>query len=449
MLTAVFRDQEGFIAIGTLLVIATAAVAYRMARRRTSRPGTYALWITSAASVAILTTWTTGNVSESAVCLVNKDVLEPFRGAQGLLNMGMFVPFGLIGTVATRRPALVAGLGLLLSAGVETVQGSASVVGRLCDTSDLVANASGVAMGVVLGLALNRFDKETGKQLTARTARTLTLAACVTAIAITATWVFRITPHVVEYTVSETHASSEQEASVKSAVRKEFGGHYSVTSVQFTRGEGDSGTVTAALAADGRDGAGSAELAWPDTDQLSVSLVPTSVEEGFTFKVPDAPQPARTEDQAREVAEAYAERYAPWATEGTQLTVDPLDESEDAGWQASWRRWQGDVLLPMRLDIRMERNGSLTSVFRRNIADPDLPPMRTTIGRAWKIFEDHFNGSVQGGERAEPVLLAQERNGNWRVHWILSVQTEREHYGAIVDATTGELHSPEQVALRS
>ncbi|MFI2671967.1 hypothetical protein ACH5AU_20850 [Streptomyces albidoflavus] len=149
------------------------------------------------------------------------------------------------------------------------------------------------------------------------------------------------------------------------------------------------------------------------------------------------------------MAEAYAERYAPWATEGTQLTVDPLDESEDAGWQASWRRWQGDVLLPMRLDIRMERNGSLTSVFRRNIADPDLPPMRTTIGRAWKIFEDHFNGSVQGGERAEPVLLAQERDGNWRVHWILSVQTEREHYGAIVDATTGELHSPEQVALRS
>src|SRR5690606_21032490 len=124
------------------------------------------------------TTWTTGSFGDSAVCVVNKDILEPFRGIQGLLHAGMFVPSRLLGVMATRRPALVALLGVLLSAAIETLKGSASVVGRLCDTSDLVANSTGVLAGTAFGMILTRFDADTEKRLAHRTVRIMMIACC-------------------------------------------------------------------------------------------------------------------------------------------------------------------------------------------------------------------------------------------------------------------------------
>ncbi|MEU2386540.1 VanZ family protein [Streptomyces sp. NPDC012461] len=445
VLTAVFRGHEGFVVVGLVVVALAATVTYRAARTRTSRPGILALWVSAVTSLVVLTTWTTGSIGDSAVCVVNKDILEPFRGSQGLLNAGMFVPFGLLGVMATRRPALVALLGVLLSATIETLQGSASVVGRLCDTSDLVANSTGVLAGTAFGMILTRFDADTEKRLAHRTVRIMMIACCVTAIAIAATWVLRISPHVVERTVSDVEASQDQRNAIASAVRSAFGDHYSLESVRFTHGEGDDGTVVAALSSERSAGAGSAELTWPDNDQLSVNLVPTAIEEGHSFTVPDAPNPVANTADARRAAVAYAQRYAPWALEGSQLSVTPLDAGENTGWLVSWRKWEGKVLLPMRLDVQLERGGRLTDLIARNVPDPELPPVRWKIDRAWTVFERHFAGLLEGGDRQEPVLLAQRREGHWRVDWLLTVRTPTDHYSAVVDASTGELHSPEHI----
>ncbi|MGW9499014.1 VanZ family protein [Streptomyces prasinus] len=445
MLTAVFRGHEGFIVVGLIIVAIAATVTYRTARTRTSRPGIYALWISATTSLVVLTTWTTGTVSDSAVCVINKDFLEPFHGTQGILNAGMFVPFGLLGVTATRRPALVALLGVLLSAAIETVQGSASVVGRLCDTSDLLANSTGVLAGTALGMILTLFDADKGKQLASRTARIMMLVSCITVAAITATWIFRISPQVVERTVNDVEASKAQKEAIASAVQSAFGDQYSIASVQFTHGEENNGTVMAALSSKEHTGAGSAELTWPDTDQLSINLVPATVEEGHSFRIPNAPNSAETKAKARKIAIAYAKQYAPWALEDSQLSIAPLDASENIGWLASWRKWQGEILLPMRLDVQLEKSGRLTDLIARNIPDPDLPPVRWKIDRAWTVLESHFADSLRGGERQEPVLLAEHREGRWRVDWLLTIQTEDDHYSAIVDASTGELHSPEHI----
>src|SRR5690606_30808759 len=86
VLTAVFRGHEGFVVVGLVVVALAATVTYRAARTRTSRPGILALWVSAATSLVVLTTWTTGSIGDSAVCVVNKDILEPFRGSQGLLD---------------------------------------------------------------------------------------------------------------------------------------------------------------------------------------------------------------------------------------------------------------------------------------------------------------------------------------------------------------------------
>ncbi|MFD0214607.1 VanZ family protein [Streptomyces hirsutus] len=445
MLTAVFRGHEGFIVFGVILVAIAATVTYRTARTRTSRPGIYALWVSATVSIVTLTMWTTGAVSDSAVCVVNKDLLEPFHGPQGILNAGMFAPFGLLGVTATRRPALVVTLGVLLSAAIETVQGSASVVGRLCDTSDFLTNSTGVLAGTALGVVLTLFDTEKGKQLAGRTARIMVLTSCITTAAITATWLFRISPHVVERTVNAVEASKAQRDAIASAVQAAFGDHYSVASVQFTHGESNTGTVMATLSSRGRAGAGFAELTWPDKDQLSINLSPTTVEKGHSFRIPNAPHSAETKAEARKIAATYAEKYAPWALEDSQLSITPLDTSENMGWLASWRKQQGDILLPMRLDVQLERSGHLTDLISRNIPDPDLPPVRWNVDHAWTAVENYFADDLRGGERKEPVLLAQHREGHWRVDWLLTVQTETDDYSATVDASTGELHSPEHI----
>ncbi|HSL09662.1 MAG TPA: VanZ family protein [Pseudonocardiaceae bacterium] len=64
------------------------------------------------------------------------------------LNVTMLMPFAFFATVATRRPAIIAGSCLLISGAVEFVQGATG--GGTCQASDLVHNAAGGVLGVLL-----------------------------------------------------------------------------------------------------------------------------------------------------------------------------------------------------------------------------------------------------------------------------------------------------------
>jgi VanZ like family len=64
------------------------------------------------------------------------------------LNVAMLMPFAFFGTLATRRPAIIAGSCLLISGSVEFVQGATG--GGTCQARDLLHNTVGGVLGMLL-----------------------------------------------------------------------------------------------------------------------------------------------------------------------------------------------------------------------------------------------------------------------------------------------------------
>jgi glycopeptide antibiotics resistance protein len=84
-----------------------------------------------------------------------------FGGGQQLLNALLFVPAGLLMTVAFARwraAKVLVPIGLLLlaaySLGIEETQLQVARIDRACDVTDIIDNVSGAAFGVLVGLVL-------------------------------------------------------------------------------------------------------------------------------------------------------------------------------------------------------------------------------------------------------------------------------------------------------
>ncbi|MER8091363.1 VanZ family protein [Streptomyces sp. NPDC094048] len=88
--------------------------------------------------------------SASGDCVVDRDFITPLSSAQGLMNIAFFAPATFFMTLISRRPIETFVFGVLLSAGLETVQATAPFIGRSCDSGDLAANSIGAAAGVAL-----------------------------------------------------------------------------------------------------------------------------------------------------------------------------------------------------------------------------------------------------------------------------------------------------------
>jgi hypothetical protein len=444
VLEAVFSGHEGFITLAVIMVGMGGLIAFRLGRGKVNNPGLRAAWVSAALAIVVLTMWSNGGAADKPTeCIINKDLWEPFRTVQGRLNAGMFVPFGLLGVMATRRPMHVLTMGVLLSAAIETVQSLAAVVSRTCDTSDFVANSSGVAAGVLLGMVITHLPPRdaTPKPRASRQRTRFVVLAGVLLICLP--WVGWITPRVVERTISDTAASSEQRNAIQQAVQQALGDSYSTGSVTFTAGDNGQGSVMASLNSLHGKGAGAAELSWPQKEQFTVDLVPTAVESGYAFTVSGAPRSADTKEHALDIAETYARRHASWALENAKVTVRALDDETNIGWLVNWRRWEGDVLLPMRLDVQIEPSGRITNLIQRNIEDPELPAVRYTEEEAWRNFERHFNQATEM-KRSAATLLAVRRQNSWGVDWLLGAEDKKDLFSASVDAVTGEVRGASQ-----
>ncbi|GAB3957249.1 hypothetical protein GCM10028832_14540 [Streptomyces sparsus] len=404
MLTAVFRGHGDFVATAVALTLFAGGIAYVAARARARRPLVTALWAASTVATLSLTLWTTGGAGPPQ-CVINKDIFEPFGTVQGQLNAGMLVPFGLLGMLAIRRPSVMVSLSILFPALIETAQGLVPFISRLCDTSDLIANTSGALCGVVIGAFVNRRDWMVPSSAV-RVGRSPLIGCGVLAGVLAGSWLIWMEPVVMDRTVSHTVATTAQKAAVEEALRDAFGGHYTADSVDFTPGEGNAGSIMAQFSA------GAAELSWPDGEQLSVHLIPGRVEQGHTFPVPGISGPVRSDEDAERVAVAYARQFAPWGLSGSETDVQRVDGREDLGWLVSWRRWDGDVLLPMRLDVVVDSDGHVSDLISRKINDPKSPPkVNVPEQQAWEPFGKHFGQAARHAERSEPTLLAARRGG--------------------------------------
>ncbi|MFD7510502.1 VanZ family protein [Streptomyces sp. NPDC059853] len=440
MLDAVFSGHFSFVVVACILAATAGYLTYKATRTRWHRPAIHGLWASSAVSVVILTMWSPGaGISSASECVINKDWAESFTQTQGLMNMGMFIPFGLLGVLATRRPALILPAGVLLSATIEVTQATVPFLRRTCDTTDLLSNSAGTVIGVALGVLLTLSDRQTPtpKELPARH---LAVGIVAVTTALAAVWMLFVTPVVIEWSNSSTSASDEQRRAIEESVQQAFDGHYTVRSAEFVRGEDGSGTVTAILDSGVETASGSAELSWPDQETFDVHVLPSVFEAGHSYPITETAGPVSTQEEAQAIVKAYAERFMPWGVQDSELIIQPVDDG-NLGWLASWRRWDGDILLPMRLDVTIEADGNLTDLLTRQVDDPDLPEVTVTEDAAWQLLEAHFSLESTETQRFEPVHLAARYEGEWRVHWLMNLETGTKTFYGTVDATTGEIHS--------
>lgn len=91
-------------------------------------------------------------------CTVQWLLPTPGR-AELMANVILFVVPAFLFTVAFRRPAMVLGVATAMSMTIELVQAALPETGRSCDTSDLLNNAIGAAIGAGLGLVAVRISR--------------------------------------------------------------------------------------------------------------------------------------------------------------------------------------------------------------------------------------------------------------------------------------------------
>jgi glycopeptide antibiotics resistance protein len=107
---------------------------------------TRALAVVAMVAVAALTLYPDGEPSATVTCAAELPYLSP-TAVESTANILLFVPLAFLIGLAWRRPFLAALVAIAASAAVETVQAVALVVGRACDTSDLITNAIGAILG--------------------------------------------------------------------------------------------------------------------------------------------------------------------------------------------------------------------------------------------------------------------------------------------------------------
>ncbi len=357
------------------------------------------------------------------------------------MNLAMFLPVGLFGILAIRRLVPVIAGGVLLSLVTETIQATAAWVGRNCDSSDVQMNSLGALTGALLGWAILLLGKKSlapwrdGLKVTAVVGGSLLL--------VTGTvWKLWITPLAVDATSLQIASSNEQRAA-ESALREAFGDRYRIAKVQLqpgTHGASDMLLITL--------DEGFAELSWPDQEQLMVSLESTSEPGPSSFPVKGSTAAPKDADGALAIATRYAKERFPWGLRGSEPTVHPVGDDAAFGWMVNWRSQADGVLMPMRLDIQVNRSGRISQLLTRKVDSPiQLPDRRVPEERAAAAAQKLYASAPQV-QVGRGNLLAVRRGAEWRVQWLIPVTVaEDEVYPVYVDAESGrvdESATPEQ-----
>ncbi|MCZ4120228.1 VanZ family protein [Streptomyces sp. H39-S7] len=397
------------------------------------RPWPYAAFGFSLTAVACLTLWPSRG-GHLAQCTVNRDLAEPFLTEQGLLNLAMFVPIGVFGVLATRQPLAVALGAPLLSVTIEVLQASVPFIARGCDSGDLVTNTTGALVGVLVTCLALVAAHAPVHPMAYRAAVTWRSAGSV-AVANGIILVAFVHMAVVDST-SLQFATPDKSAAAERAVHNAFGDHYRTGAAQYMKGtQGMPGVVFITL------DRGSATLSWPDQRDFQVSLAPDGVDGAAFFPVPGVANTPRNTQDAETIATTYATNRYAWGLTGSQAHAEPVGPNAEGGWFVSWRRTRDGVLMPMRLDVLVDRTGRIREVHAIHIDDPqNLPP--TTISRQQAVTAAlAASPHTPDAHVAGMVLLAVERHGHWAPTWLTAVQSTNSPPQATrlyVDATTGK-----------
>lgn len=126
------------------LVLAPLVGAWLVTKPRLTR----ALLALAVVAIGALTLYPDQEPSPAITCAVELPHLAP-TAVESTANILLFVPLALLVGLAWRRPIAGALLAIGASAAIEAVQALVLVVGRACDTSDLITNSIGAVLGAL------------------------------------------------------------------------------------------------------------------------------------------------------------------------------------------------------------------------------------------------------------------------------------------------------------
>ncbi|MER6051099.1 VanZ family protein [Streptomyces sp. NPDC001793] len=435
MLEAVFKGHLAFIVIAIAISIGFGLAVYFASRNKTDRPWYLALWCASIVSVLCLTLWSTGGTQGSGTCVINLNVFEPFGTEQGILNCLMFVPMGFLGALVTRRIILGAASGVLVSAAIETTQGAIPAIGRACDTSDFVSNSTGGILGALLAFVLVRAARGRLAPWRPKASR-MAITYVSFAALIGVVWGTSIQPRTVAATEAMASAGSDQRKVITEVVHQAFGDHYAIGDVKFASSDDStSGTIMAILPV------GYVQVNWPGRNEITASLDMSTNGKPSGFPVPGAPSEITSSAQAKEVAIAYAEHHFPWGIPKSDVKVSAVGEKAALGWMVSWRRYRNDVLMPMRLDVQIDRTGRVSQLSTREAPDVAVPAVRIDKQKATQLALK----AVPGCEKAEVgELLAVRKGAGWHAVWRILVTCKRSSVIIHINAGSGVVEMKEE-----
>lgn len=243
-------------------------------------------------------------------------------------------------------------------------------------------------------------------------------------------WKLWITPLALDSTSLQI-AGGDEKAQARQVLAAAFDDHFDIANVQLRSGQnGGSDTLLIALET------GFAELSWPDKEQLMVSLESSSRPGPGSFPVTGAPSVPKNADDALRTAKTYARVRFPWGLEGSHVKSFPVGDKAEFGWMVSWRSRVDGVLMPMRLDVQINRAGRVSQLLTRRSEEPvTLPPRRVDEKQAVAAASKYSQGAKTGPGN----LLAIRREGEWRAQWAVPVHAGDDVYPVYIDAETGKV----------
>ncbi|MFF5283357.1 VanZ family protein [Streptomyces sp. NPDC013171] len=457
MFTTIFQDHYIYLAICALVAVVLGTAAWLLSSRLGSTSGMWFAGLT-ATTTGVLGVTFLGSGPASGQCIVNHDLVEPFRTTQGLWNLAMTIPLGFFALMAIRRPlpALVGVIALPLA--IEFTQAEVDGLGRVCDSTDAQMNILGGLLGLliaILALTRHRVIQWRGAAKSSITAFIILLI---------------FGTGVAQPALSFTHvdgtslstASSEQRQAVERAVKEAFGEHYELGPAYNQPCTGaPCGSVAFTLLSRDKENpeAAPGNLSWPDRKHLNV-LLEDSDRPGLMGYPMDGAKAPSNEDEAYQIAYTYMRAHYPWGTDAIARKTYPIGEKAQLGWMTSWRWVDDDTLMPRMLDVQVDRAGRVSQVdVTLGPKQLDLEKAKLDAKQAESLVRAALSNQLadQGGLPKDVQIKAftrkaVERDGAWRPTWLVSISAGVEGTESApatagmsdlwnVDAVSGQLFS--------
>ncbi|MEV7600164.1 VanZ family protein [Kitasatospora sp. NPDC089797] len=406
-----------FIPLVIPLALPVAALSFWLARRKVLPVAATILWGLALLAELVVTMPSLTPGAAQRVCNVGAPGFFPsiFATAPGLLNIVMYVPLGLFGALAFRRPLVNFAACVNLAVATEIFQGIMAN-GRGCDASTMVANSLGALVGSGAAVGWLRFSRaRTGLDRRDLVRGSLVLTAGMAVLSV----VLVSTLHVLTGSDFVNKRKPSDLAPVLGA--RLFGQGVQIKDVSLAK-DGLSVTSTTDR--------GTFTFSWPTSQLLSFESADMHAEPGNL-----------ADDDLAKRGSSFAQQWWPYAIKDATPTLQP-GSGEIPARVFNYRRIRGGILMPLRIDITIDASGRVLSAAASDFIGPDpdgLAPVAVSMDEAKRGAEI----ANPGEKAANAFLLVKKVNDQWRTLWAVNLSGAKA-FGVFLDATSGEIVTPDK-----